>query len=110
METLQTSMITAHAHPDYAKAFAEYGKPRALPCCGGWVLEREIPGTPYRDAMGCYPLFSCVDWSGLKDDIDALSTDLVTVAMVPDPFGDYQLSDLQNAFDFVPALQGTHRH
>lgn len=94
-------MVTGHAHPSYAEALAEFGRPRALPQCEGWILEREIPGTSHRDAMGCYPLFSCPNWSGLKEDIDALGTDLVSVAMVPDPFGEYQLSDLENSFDFV---------
>jgi len=94
-------MVTGHAHPSYAEALAEFGRPRELPRCKGWVLEREISGTSYRDAMGCYPLFSCQDWSGLREDLDALSTDLVSLAMVPDPFGEYQLSDLKSGFDFV---------
>lgn len=94
-------MVTGHAHPAYAEALAEFGRPRALPRCEGWILEREIPGTSHRDAMGCYPLFCCPNWSGLKEDLDALGTDLVSVAMVPDPFGEYQLSDLENSFDFV---------
>lgn len=94
-------MVTGHAHPSYAEALAEFGKPRELPRCRAWVLEREISDTSYRDAMGCYPLFSCQDWSGLKEDLDVLSTDLVSLAMVPDPFGNYQLSDLKAGFDFV---------
>lgn len=94
-------MIVGYAHPDYASALEEVGQPRRLPLCEGWILEREIPGTSYRDAMGCYPLFACQDWSGLKEDLDALGTDLITLAMVPDPFGDYELADLERCFDFV---------
>lgn len=94
-------MIVGYAHPDYASAMAEVGQPRRLPLCDGWILEREIPDTSNRDAMGCYPIFSCQDWSGLKEDLDAVGTDLVSVAMVPDPLGDYELSDLQNCFDVV---------
>jgi len=94
-------MVTGHAHPSYAEAFAEFGRPRELSQCGGWVLERDVPGTSYRDAMGCYPLFACRDWAGLKEDVDALTGDLVSLAMVPDPFGAYQIEDLERTFDFV---------
>jgi len=98
---VQEAVLTGHAHPDYARAFGEFGTPRELPRCGGWVLEREISGTEYRDAMGCYPLFACQNWSHLKEDLDALGKDLVSVAMVPDPLSAYDLSDLEAAFDFV---------
>ncbi len=92
-------VIVGYAHPEYANALDHVGRPRRLPLCGGWILEREIPDTSNRDAMGCYPIFVCQDWSGLKEDLDALGTDLVSVAMVPDPLGDYELSDLQDCFD-----------
>jgi len=92
-------VTTGYAHPDYARALAEVGRPHRLPRCDGWLLERDIPGTPYRDAMGCYPIFACQSWSGLQEDLDALGRDLVSVAMVPDPFGTYELSDLQRCFD-----------
>lgn len=39
--------------------------------------------------MGCYPLFACRDWSRLQEDLEALPGELVSVAMVTDPFGDY---------------------
>ncbi len=94
-------MLTGHSHPDYAQALAEFGTPRELPRCGGWILEREIPGTAYRDAMGCYPLFACQVWSNLREDLEALGKDLVSLAMVPDPLGGYDQSDLQASFDFV---------
>jgi len=94
-------MIVGYAHPDYAGALEEVGQPRRLPLCEGWILEREIPGTSYRDAMGCYPLFACQDWSGLKGDLDALGQDLVSLVMVPDPLGDYELIDLEGCLDFV---------
>ena len=48
---------------EYAAAFAEFGTARRLPRSGGWLIERPIAGTDDRDAMGCYPLFSCADWS-----------------------------------------------
>ncbi len=40
----------------YAESLAEFGRPRELAKCGGWILERKIPGTDLHDAMGCYPL------------------------------------------------------
>jgi hypothetical protein len=51
--------------------------------------------------MGCYPLFACRDWSLLKDDLDALKGDLVSLALVADPFGDYTPERLQECFDIV---------
>jgi hypothetical protein len=91
-------MLTGYVHPDYAKSLAAYGTPRELRRCGGWVLERQIPNTPYRDAMGCYPLFACQDWSGLKADLDDLASDLVSICLVPDPFGEHTETHLRDCF------------
>jgi hypothetical protein len=77
----------AYAHPAYAASLDEFGTPRPLAGCGGWLLERSIPGATYRDAMGCYPLFACRDWSRLPEDLNALGEDLVSVVVVADPFG-----------------------
>src|SRR5436190_23288915 len=90
--------FTGYMHPRYAQSLAEFGSPRHLPRSGGWILEREIPGFPYRDAMGCYPLFACRDWSRLHEDLEELHSDLVTLTLVADPFGDYDLSTLQHCF------------
>lgn len=97
-------MLNGYAHPDYARSLAEYGTPQELPRCGGWLLKRTIPGTPYHDAMGCYPLFACRDWSALKADLDELACDLVSICLVPDPFGQYTLDELRECFPdkFVP--------
>jgi hypothetical protein len=89
------------AHPGYARSFAEFGTPRELPLSGGWLLERSIPGTPYRDAMGCYPLFFCRDWPQLSLDLKALESELVSVALVADPFGRYDIDLLNECFDLV---------
>ncbi len=48
--------------------------------------------------MGCYPLFSCLDWSGLKADVDELAADLISVSLVTDPFGDYDRQALERCF------------
>lgn len=88
-------------HPGYANSLQEFGQPRELPRCKGWVLEREIPGFTDRDAMGCYPLFVCEDWSQLNSDLKALEDKLVTVSLVTDPFGQYNSNFLHQCFDVV---------
>ncbi len=92
------SATAGYAHPEYARALAGYGTPRELRRCGGWVLERSIPGVPFKDAVGCYPLFACRDWSGLQADLDDIGRDLVSVALVTDPFGDYDEIHLHEWF------------
>jgi hypothetical protein len=86
-----------YANSRYARALAEFGTPRLLPRSRGWLLERSIPATPYRDAMGCYPLFTCADWSQLEVDLNELH-DLVSVALVADPFGNHDLELLRRCF------------
>jgi hypothetical protein len=90
--------MNGYSHPAYAASLSEFGRPRALPRSGGWLLERPITDTPYRDAMGCYPLFACRDWSKLDLDLEELSNDLVTVAIVADPFGDHDPARLSEYF------------
>ena len=70
---------------DYAYSLEEFGRPRGLRRAGGWILERPIPGTAYSDAVGCYPVFACRDWSRLPDDIEETGADLVSLALVVDP-------------------------
>jgi hypothetical protein len=89
---------TGYASPSYAWSLADMGQPRALSRSGGWLLERPIAGTPHRDAMGCYPLFACTDWSGLRADLDELASELVSVVVVTDPFGDVSPSVLRECF------------
>lgn len=89
---------TGYAHVGYARSLSEWGVPRLLPRSGGWILERPIAGFPARDAMGCYPLFACRDWSGLRDDMEAIGGELVSLALVADPFGDYDTDYLRDCF------------
>jgi hypothetical protein len=91
-------MLSGYTHPHYAQSLAEFGTPRNLKRCGGWILEREIPGVAYRDAMGCYPLFSCQNWSGLYKDLEEIGEELVSLSLVTDPFGEYDLTDLRHCF------------
>lgn len=90
--------MTGYTHADYAASLMEFGAPRLLPACDGWILERPIAGSPARDAMGCYPLFACRDWSQLPADTEALNEDLVSVVLVTDPFGDYTEESLRHTF------------
>jgi hypothetical protein len=89
---------TGYLHPQYAASLAQFGVPRELPHSGGWVLEREIPGASLRDAMGCYPLFVCQDWSQLADDLANLADELVCLSVVTDPFGEYDTALLEDCF------------
>ncbi len=97
--------MTGYMHPGYAESFAEFGTARELPHSGGWLLERVIPGSESADVMGCYPLFACRDWSGLPMDLDDLEGKLVSVALVADPFGNYDRPLLDKCFDTVIAFK-----
>jgi hypothetical protein len=93
--------VTGYMHPGHAASLAEFGTPRELPRSGGWLLERMIPGTEARDAMGTYPLFACRDWTGLRADLDNLEGELVSAALVTDPFGRYDRTLLNECFTTV---------
>ncbi len=89
--------ITGYLHPGYAESLREFGTPHELPCSEGWILERKIPGLPYSDAMGCYPLFCCFDWDYLYQDLKEL-TDLASLVVVADPFGAHNEKYLRRCF------------
>lgn len=90
--------LGGYAHGDYAASLADYGTPHPLPRSGGWILERPIEGSTYRDAMGCYPLFACRDWTRVREDIEELRGELVSLVLVTDPFGDYTPDALRDCF------------
>lgn len=92
---------TGYCHRRYAESFAEFGAPRELPLCGGWIIERTVPGSDLPDAMGCYPLFACRDWSRLHADLADLAGKLVSLTLVTDPFGDFSADLLSRCFDRV---------
>ena len=91
-------MVTGYLHPGYAQSLAEFGTPRWLSRCNGWILERQIPEFPYHDAMGCYPLFDCQDWPLLYADLEDIGSDLVCLSLVADPFGEYDEDYLHRCF------------
>jgi hypothetical protein len=93
--------VNGYGHPAYAEALAEFGRPLCLPRSGGHLLIRSIGARPERDAMGPYPLFACQTWSGLSADLDELDGELVSVALVADPFGPWAEADLRRCFGDV---------
>jgi len=93
--------MIGYIHPGYAESLAEFGDPRKLTRCGGWILERQIPGFSCHDAMGCYPLFVCEDWTQLDSDLRALEGELVSLSLVTDPFGEYNGNYLKRCFEDV---------
>ena len=94
-------MISGYTCPAYAGSLLEFGTPRLLPKSGAWILERQIPGFPYHDAMGCYPLFACQDWSQLDADLEDIGNDLVSLSLVTDAFGEYDIAYLHRCFKDV---------
>jgi len=90
--------VTGYYSREYANSLAEYGVPLELPRCKGWILKRSIPGNSAYDAMGCYPLFACQDWSKLSLDLQDLADVVVALSVVTDPFGRYDLTYLQRCF------------
>ncbi len=93
--------MSGYLHKNYAQSLAEFGTPLKLSHSDGWLIKREIPGFPYFDVMGCYPIFSCQNWEGLNKDIEDLNKELVSVSIVTDPFGNFTLPYLQQCFPDV---------
>jgi uncharacterized membrane protein len=91
--------MDGYRHSLYADSLKEFGLPRYLSACDGWILERQINGSDLHDAMGCYPLFACGDWHNLGADMRTLSDHLVSLTIVTDPFGNYVVDDLQQSFN-----------
>ena len=87
-----------YAHSTYAASLSEWGTPLRLPRADGWLLRRPIPGYNLTDAMGCYPIFACRDWTRLAEDLAELKSDLVSVALVADPFGNHDPELLTETF------------
>lgn len=94
-------MVTGYLNSEYAESLSEFGVPTELTRCGAWILKRQIAGFAYYDAMGCYPLFACQDWSQLHLDLEEIEDELVSLALVTDPFGDYDEVYLRRCFNDV---------
>lgn len=98
---------SGYSHCAYAESLSEFGTARALQNCGGWILERPIFSSPHRDATGCYPLFMCQHWDELESDLNGLDG-LVSLSIVADPFGNYDLGYLRRCFRDVVRPFKTH--
>jgi len=96
-----------YLNPLYPAALSEFGEPVELPHCGGWVLQRRIPGFDHSDLMGCYPRFLCRDWGKLPHDLAEMDGRYVALSLVTDPF-----ADLANAgvFDCFTTSEPFKRH
>jgi hypothetical protein len=96
--------VTGYLHRSYAESLSEFGTPSILPKSGGWILKRQIPGFPYLDAMGCYPLFACQNWSQLDADLEEVREKLVSLLLVTAPFGGFDIDCLRQCFEdvFIP--------
>ncbi|RUM94417.1 MAG: hypothetical protein DSZ28_03260 [Thiothrix sp.] len=100
--------MPGYGHPLYAASFQHMGQPVEFKQSGGWILKRKIVGTDDYDAMGCYPLFCCQNWSFLKQDLKKLNKDILTLAVVTDPFGEYKHTDLQDTFNHIATPYKEH--
>jgi hypothetical protein len=94
----RSGQLSGYLHPGYAHALAEFGVPRGLIRSGSWILEREVPGSVARDAMGCYPLFVCQDWAGLPADLADIGEGLISLCVVPDPLSAPDTTPLRACF------------
>lgn len=97
MKPLRRTGVAGYGHEHYARSLQELGTPLRLPDAGGWLLRREIEGGG-ADAMSCYPLLVCDDWSALGQDLDRLAGEVVSVAVVTDPFATCDAARLQSWF------------
>jgi len=97
----QAVKTTGYYHPLYPQSLEVFGDPLELRFCRGYVLKRPIPGFPYYDAMGCYPLFVCQDWTRLQSGLEDLEGEVVSLSLVTDPFGDYDEQMLRLCFPDV---------
>lgn len=93
--------VTGYLHRSYAESLQSAGRPVRLEGSGGFLVERDIPGSRLTDAMGSYPILCCQDWRRLGEDLDALGDRLVAVTLVTDPFGDYDVRKLHSWFPAV---------
>lgn len=93
----------------YAETFGPGWEPLHLPATGVWVLRRSIPGTPYVDAMGCYPILPLpVDgdraaWTAAWQADRAVLADagIVSLVAVTDVLLQPDRATLELAFDHV---------
>lgn len=96
-----------YRHEEYLDSLSEFGEPLRLRRSGGWLLAREIEAGG-RDAMGPYPLMVADRWDRLCEDLRDLPKDLVSIALVTDPFAPIDAADLERCFDVVKRFKDHH--
>lgn len=96
-----------YAHQLYAESLAEFGTAIRLDAAGATLLRRRIPNADRYDCIGCYPLFVCERVEQLHADLERLPSDVVSVAVVTDPWSAADDDTLAEAFDFVKPFK-TH--
>jgi hypothetical protein len=95
--------MEGYLHPLYAQSFSRIGEPVFLPMSKGWLIKRQIPGTPNYDGMGPYPLFFCENWDYLIPDLESLSEQLISLIMVINPDSGFPINEFKSYFDkFFP--------
>lgn len=94
-------MAVGYLSETYTDSFRDVAEPVFLPQSGGWLLERVIRDTSHCDAMGCYPLFLCSNWSKLSEDLEQANRGWVSVTSIVDPFGDYTEELLRDTYKDV---------
>lgn len=94
---MTSSGAVGYLHGDYAASLAGADMAVRLEKSGSWIVPRGTPVAPWRDAVGCYPLMLCREWSQLPADLDDLRG-FVSLTAVTDPFGDYGQSLLAESF------------
>lgn len=92
---------TGYASREYAQSLESPDRIIDLPSSGGLLIREPIGETGLSDARGCYPVFSCGQWGGLRNDIASLGRSLVSVRLVTDPLAGIDLRELSEAFTFV---------
>jgi hypothetical protein len=94
-------MESGYRSRQYAESFSDFATAHELVESGSRLLLRAIPGSPYRDAMGCYPLFSCARYEALATDLSRLPPDVVSVVLVTDPMDSPAQETLSPTFNLV---------
>ena len=100
--------LCGYHHREYAFALSDFGEPISLPQSGGWLLQRSVPGSNYRDAMGCYPFFACNRWDDLFGDLRERKDQWIATWLVTDPFADVEVRKLHSYFNDVCFLFKEH--
>jgi len=98
---MKPDLLSGYDNLRYAESLFETGSPLRLEKSGSWVIRRKIAHTSMEDGMGGYPIFACKNWRNLSNDLRDLSTELVSITLVTDPFGEYTFQLLKDIFQDV---------